>query len=189
MAPVKEYFMLDGQKIKEIVEESIEVVLLDVVDSTNSLAKRRAGELAAVCDLAPRLFVAREQSAGRGRMGRRFSSRAGAGIFMSILYFTDKPLVDAVSVTTAAAAVVAEEIERLTGESMKIKWVNDIYSDKGKVCGILAETVTVQNSDGGESTFAILEMLSWLDNEEAGGKCIGELLDLGFDPALLPKGK
>ena len=53
----------------------------------------------------------------------------------------------------------------------------------------LAETVTVQNSDGGESTFAILEMLSWLDNEEAGGKCIGELLALGFDPALLSKGK
>lgn len=139
--------MLDGQKIKAIVGESVEVVLLDVVDSTNALAKRRAGELAAECDLAPRLFVAREQSAGRGRMGRSFSSRAGAGIFMSLLYFTDKPLVDAVSVTTAAAAVVAEEIERITGERMKIKWVNDIYNDKGKVCGILAETVAVTAED------------------------------------------
>ena len=49
----------------------------------------------------------------------------------------------------------------------------------------LSETVTVMNSDGGESVYSILEMLSWLDNEEAGRRCIGALLDLGFDPDLL----
>ena len=43
------------------------------------------------------------------------------------------------SVTTAAAAIVAQAIERATGNRMKIKWVNDIYNDEGKVCGILAE--------------------------------------------------
>ena len=49
----------------------------------------------------------------------------------------------------------------------------------------LSETVTVMNSDGGESVYRFLEMLSWLDNEEAGRRCIGALLDLGFDPDLL----
>jgi hypothetical protein len=49
----------------------------------------------------------------------------------------------------------------------------------------LSETVTVMNSDGGESVYSILEMLSWLDNEEAGRRCIELLLDLGFDPDLL----
>ena len=62
---------------------------------------------------------------------------------MSLVYFTDKPLADVVSITTAAAAKVAVAIEKVTHKSMRIKWVNDIYNDKGKVCGILTETVPV----------------------------------------------
>jgi len=62
---------------------------------------------------------------------------------MSLLYFTDSALSDAVSVTTAAAVFTAEAIERATGKKMKIKWVNDIYNDYGKVAGILTETVSV----------------------------------------------
>ena len=65
---------------------------------------------------------------------------------MSLLYFTDKPLSDAVSITTVAASVVAVEIERVTGKDMKIKWVNDIYNERGKVCGILVESVPVSQN-------------------------------------------
>lgn len=125
-------------RIEELCRGEIEVKIFDIIDSTNSYAKRTA-----MSDDggAPTLIIAKEQTSGRGRMGRSFLSRADRGIFMSLLYYTDKPLSDAVSVTTAAAAIVAREIEAVCGKPMKIKWVNDIYNEKGKVCGILAETL------------------------------------------------
>lgn len=97
-------------------------------------------------DKSPTLILAYEQSAGRGRLGRSFLSRKNEGIFMSLLYFTDQPLYSAVSVTTAAAVFVSAAVESVIGEELKIKWVNDIYNEKGKVCGILTEGV--KNADG-----------------------------------------
>lgn len=143
--------MLDEKKIRDLTEGAAKAVIFDVIDSTNAEAKRRAVVLAASGELSPKLFLAREQTLGRGRMGRAFLSRADSGIYMSLLYFTDKPLSDSVSVTTAAAAIVAEAIERVSGRPMSIKWVNDIYNDKGKVCGILAETLPV-----GEGRIAVV---------------------------------
>lgn len=138
--------MLDKNAIIALSDGKVDVAVFDVTDSTNAEAKRCANEYLASENVRPRLFIAREQTMGRGRMGREFLSRADSGIYMSLLYFTGKPLSDAVSVTTAAATVVALAIERVTGCGMKIKWVNDIYNDRGKVCGILAETL--QTSDG-----------------------------------------
>ncbi len=135
--------MLDGKVIEKILCYEAETETFDLIDSTNSEAKRRALSLADSGELIPRLFIAKEQSAGRGRMGRAFLSRGGRGLYFSLLYFTDKPLQDAVSVTTAAAAAVALAIERATGRVMRIKWVNDIYNERGKVCGILAESLVV----------------------------------------------
>ena len=137
--------MLDSDKISRIMTHSAEVFVFEEIDSTNSEAKRRAVFAAENGNFSPILILAKSQSAGRGRMGRSFLSRADSGIYMSLLYFTDKPLSDAVSVTTAAAAFVAEEIERVTDSPMKIKWVNDVYSDRGKVAGILVESVPVSS--------------------------------------------
>ncbi len=127
---------------KKLKNTAISVQVYDLIDSTNAEAKRLV--LGGV--RKPRLLVAREQSAGRGRLGRQFLSRREQGLFFSLLYFTQEALADAVSVTTAAATVTALAIERATGASMRIKWVNDIYNECGKVCGILAETLPV---DGG----------------------------------------
>ena len=135
--------MIDSGKISRLMTRSAEVIVFDKIDSTSSEAKRRALYAAENKDFSPKLILSQEQSAGRGRMGRSFLSRAGSGIYMSLLYFTEKPLTDAVSVTTAAAAFVAEEIERVTDAPMKIKWVNDVYNDRGKVAGILVESVSV----------------------------------------------
>ncbi len=115
----------------------IKVIEFESVGSTNAEAKKYAAESV---ECSPVLFVARHQSAGRGRLGRSFLSRRGQGIYMSLLYFTDKRLGDAVSVTTAAAVFAAKAIERVVRKEMKIKWVNDIYNENGKVAGILTET-------------------------------------------------
>lgn len=132
--------MIDDRFIKASVNFPIEVVTYAVTDSTNLRAKEYAAECMGD---SPVLFIAREQSAGRGRLGRQFLSRADSGIYMSLLYFTSRALADAISVTTAAAVFVAEAVEKVTNKPMKIKWVNDIYSDDGKVCGILTESLKI----------------------------------------------
>ena len=118
------------------------LVALDVTDSTNTRAKEYAADAA---DQSPVLFVAREQSAGRGRLGRDFVSRPEGGIYMTLLYFIRGDLADAVTVTTATAVAAARAIERVAGEKVGIKWVNDIYNDNGKVAGILVESLSVKN--------------------------------------------
>lgn len=120
--------------------DGIRVIEYECIGSTNAEAKEYA---ARATSFEPTVFVAREQSAGRGRLGRSFLSRRGRGIYMSLLYFTKSELSDAVSVTTRAAVVVARSIEMITGEPMRIKWVNDIYNSRGKVAGILAESLSV----------------------------------------------
>ena len=122
------------------MHSKIKIIEYECIGSTNAEAKRYVAENGS---REPVLFVAREQSAGRGRLGRSFVSRRDGGIYMSLLYFTDSALSDAISVTTAAAVFVARAIEEATGEQMKIKWVNDIYNERGKVAGILTETVSV----------------------------------------------
>ena len=129
---------------KHIKKSDVEIFCFDCIPSTNLEAKsyamlKKSGEKA-----APALFVASEQSAGRGRLGRSFLSRRDKGIYMSLLYFTYEDLSDAVTITTAAAVVVASCLERASGERMMIKWVNDIYTKQGKVAGILTETVLTE---------------------------------------------
>lgn len=118
--------------------DGIKTIEYETIGSTNAEAKRYA---LSANSHEPVLFVAKEQSAGRGRLGRSFLSRRGQGIYMSLLYFTEETARDAVSVTSAAAVIVAKAIEDATCSPMKIKWVNDIYSAHGKVAGILAESV------------------------------------------------
>ena len=104
------------------------------IDSTNNRAKLLAAEgKRNICVVADR------QTGGRGRMGRRFFSPAGSGLYFSLLI---SPMVkgeDGALLTTFAAVCVAEVLEKLTGQETAIKWVNDIYMNGKKICGILTE--------------------------------------------------
>ncbi|MBQ9132064.1 MAG: biotin--[Clostridia bacterium] len=124
-----------------------EVLVYEEIDSTNSQAKRLAMEGVK----GPVLLVAESQTAGRGRMGRQFYSPAGSGVYLSILYSTRRPLQDAVTVTGAASVAVLRAIRALTGKQPVIKWVNDLYLDGRKVCGILTEALTDPYGDGTHS--------------------------------------
>ena len=114
------------------------VHVLEEVDSTNTYAKRLAadGERDA-------LVVARAQTGGRGRMGRSFYSPADSGVYFSILHRLSVPLADAVSLTSAAAVAVMRGVRGVCGLQTEIKWVNDLYYRQRKVCGILAESLTL----------------------------------------------
>lgn len=114
---------------------SLDVRLYRTLESTNATARLAAEE----GEQGPILFIAEEQTKGRGRETRRFHSPAGGGIYMSILLRPKLSPADTLCLTTAAAVAVAEAIERVSGKRAGIKWVNDVFIDRRKVCGILTE--------------------------------------------------
>ncbi len=106
------------------------------VSSTNTIMKEKIGTGAKEFSV----LIASMQTAGRGRMGRSFHSPKGTGIYMSVLLKNEKsrnPLL----ITTDAAVCLARVFEEMTGEQAEIKWVNDVYMNEKKVCGILTEGV------------------------------------------------
>lgn len=122
--------------------------LFDCIDSTNSEAKRRITSGDGRC----RLLIAREQTAGRGRMGRSFFSPAETGLYMTLILGQAEAMRDPAVLTIATAAATAGAIEEHTGRRTAIKWVNDIYMSGRKVCGILCEAVT--DSEGKTTVLA-----------------------------------
>ncbi len=112
--------------------------LYDTVDSTNSEAKRNA-----LTDTCAVLYIARTQTGGRGRLGRSFHSPADTGLYMTLAYTTHLPLPSAVRTTALAAVATVSAVEALTDKRPRIKWVNDIYINGGKLAGILTEAVTL----------------------------------------------
>ncbi len=117
-------------------DEDISLAVYGVTDSTN----QRAKEYAEKCNTpTPVVLIADCQSAGRGRLGRSFLSKGGAGIYMSLLVFPELMAHDAVRLTAYAAVAAARAIEALTPLKTGIKWVNDIYVGEKKLAGILTE--------------------------------------------------
>ena len=116
-----------------------EMVVCKSVDSTNMEVKRRALDGAT----EGLVVLAAAQTAGRGRRGRSFFSPSGTGIYMSLLFCPSPEISqDVVLVTTAASVAVCRAIRKVLGVEPEIKWVNDVYLNGRKICGILTEAVS-----------------------------------------------
>ncbi len=98
------------------------------------------------------LMLARMQTKGKGRMGRRFLSPKGNGLYFSLLLRPNLPADQGGLITTAAAVAVCRALVRFAVENPQIKWVNDVYVNGKKVCGILTESHT----ENGKITYAVL---------------------------------
>jgi BirA family biotin operon repressor/biotin-[acetyl-CoA-carboxylase] ligase len=114
------------------------------MDSTNRAAKLLALEGAA----HGTLVLAEGQTGGRGRFLRPFFSPAGTGLYMSLVLRPEARGADATLITIAAAIAVCRTIKALTSFAPQIKWVNDIYLDGKKICGILTEATSDFESGG-----------------------------------------
>lgn len=123
-----------ASQITKLLRHDCSVILYDTVDSTNKAAKRLAEQGVP----EGTLVIAERQSAGRGRLGRTFFSPDG-GVYMSMVLRPSSDPQDALFITVAAAVAVAEAIEEISGRECRIKWVNDVYIEDKKVCGILTE--------------------------------------------------
>lgn len=117
------------------------IIEFDLIGSTNTYVKDylRNGGLPEGETL---LVTAKGQTAGRGRVGRSFSSEKGNGLYMTVAFHVGKRPEESLFITSAAAVAVAETLLAAGSGEVKIKWVNDIYKGEKKVCGILTEAFT-----------------------------------------------
>ena len=104
------------------------------ITSTNTVLK----ELADLGAKEGTVIISAEQSAGKGRMNRRFISEL-EGVYFSFLLRPRIPASKALMITTAAAVAASRAIEEISGRRTDIKWVNDLFIGGKKVCGILTE--------------------------------------------------
>jgi BirA family biotin operon repressor/biotin-[acetyl-CoA-carboxylase] ligase len=109
-------------------------VCLAVTDSTNRVAMEMAENGAK----HGTVVVADAQTAGRGRMGRRWVSPAGKNLYVSLLLRPTVPTVDATRLALVAGVALADAVEAV-GVPASLKWPNDLYCGGRKAAGILAE--------------------------------------------------
>ena len=109
------------------------VIYLPVTTSTMDIAKKAAQDRAA----EGTIVIADEQTAGRGRMGRKWLSPPGSSILLSIIVRPN--LAQLSRLNMVAALATAQAIEKTTGIEPVIKWPNDIIIDGRKVSGMLIE--------------------------------------------------
>jgi BirA family biotin operon repressor/biotin-[acetyl-CoA-carboxylase] ligase len=115
------------------------IFVYDRLESTNKTAK----EMALSGAEHGTVVIADCQTAGKGRYGRTFHSPPNHGLYMSMILRPAQYCFSTPTMITAFAAVsVCEAIEAISRKTPKIKWVNDIFLDGKKICGILTEAVT-----------------------------------------------
>lgn len=111
------------------------VIWLDSIDSTNSEALRRLADVP-----SGTVIAAREQTAGRGQRGNTWFTQPGQNLTFSIVLKFEGifPVSRAVWLNYLSSLAVAEFL-RSFGVACEIKWPNDVYVGKRKICGILIE--------------------------------------------------
>ncbi len=107
----------------------------DTVDSTNTKAK----ELAKAGALHGTVVIAGNQTAGRGRMGRSFSSLEGKGVYLSVILRPGCTADRLMHLTCAAGVAAMKAVEAVCGVCPDIKWANDLVLGGKKLGGILTE--------------------------------------------------
>ncbi len=120
------------------------------ISSTN----KKAYELATQGALTGEVVLAKSQSAGRGRLGKKWQSPAGKGLYFSLIVRPDIAIEDYPKITMTTGLAIAKVLERISKKDILLKWPNDIYISGRKCCGILAEASML--SEFSHKRFAII---------------------------------
>lgn len=132
--------VLSVQGIRACLPQKYQDLPIEVfreVDSTNTYAR-----LKAAAGAPHGLVVAADsQTAGKGRLGRSFYSPGQTGLYFSVVLHPQYGYGDSLLLTAAAAVSVCDSIRELYGYTPEIKWVNDIFWQGKKICGILCEAL------------------------------------------------
>jgi len=125
-----------SELLSELSTQSMgrELVFLETVGSTNDYAKRLA-----MAGTDKMVVISDEQTSGKGRLGRNWTSEKGTGVWMSVVLKPDIEPSEAPKITQIAAAAMIQAIEKEVNVEIQVKWPNDLILNKKKVCGILTE--------------------------------------------------
>ncbi|MFD1428953.1 biotin--[acetyl-CoA-carboxylase] ligase [Lacticaseibacillus mingshuiensis] len=117
--------------------KTLPILTYETVGSTNQVA----AALLASGRLAPFVLTANGQTAGIGRSGHNFLSPKKSGLYLTVTI----PLADwqpaPTQLTPAAGVALCQTITAMTGQTPRLKWVNDVLLDDAKIAGILAQLV------------------------------------------------
>lgn len=127
--------ILDKKILEQYLKPKLNIEIFNELDSTNTYLKK----VGSSGEKENQLVIALSQTVGRGRMGRSFYSPNGTGIYFSMLLHPEFSAEKSLFLTVMAAVSVAETVMKHNSNDVKIKWVNDVYIDGKKVCGILTE--------------------------------------------------
>jgi len=113
-------------------------------DSTNLLASRAAAMAEQQAEAASEgeVFLAEEQTAGRGRGSNKWHSERGSGIYCSVILRPQITPSDTLWLSLIAAVAVQDAVREVTGYATDIRWPNDLLIKDKKFCGILTELST-----------------------------------------------
>jgi BirA family biotin operon repressor/biotin-[acetyl-CoA-carboxylase] ligase len=137
---------MNGAAIAALSGAGVEVEVVLETGSTNADLLARAPTLQ-----APLLLIAENQTAGRGRAGRSWLSRAGGSLTFSLAWKFEHGPQQLAGLPLAVGVALAETLARL-GVQVQLKWPNDLLKDGDKLAGILIEA---QGAAGG-GTWAVI---------------------------------
>ena len=128
------------QQLKTLLQninQNYKIEYFSTIDSTNTYAKNLLEK-----NLNQNLIVvANSQTAGRGRMGRSFYSPNASGLYFSLTIDLQNKNITPSQITAFSGVEVCNTIKDFFNIDSKIKWINDIFINNKKVCGILAEGI------------------------------------------------
>lgn len=124
---------MDRLNAAAITLPGVEVRVVERCASTNTI-------LLAEKNPSPVLLAAEEQTAGRGRRGRRWHSAPGAGLTFSLARTLRRPLRELAGLSLVAGVAAVRALRALGVARAALKWPNDLVVDGAKLGGILVET-------------------------------------------------
>lgn len=128
------------------------ILIYDKIDSTINEAKRLLIDNdKQKSSLFNTIILAEEQTAGKGRRGRSFASPKGDSIYISFIMPPHETIEKSQMITIASAVAVCKTIMQVVGVATTVKWVNDVFYEDKKICGILSEAVSDLESGGIDS--------------------------------------
>lgn len=140
-SPENTYFSVEG--IEKYLNCNCNINIYETLESTNITARQMAIDR---CEQGT-VIIAREQTGGKGRLGRQFFSGLG-GLYMSIVLRPDFSPDVTTLITAAAAVAVSRAVDKVCSANTGIKWVNDIFLNGKKICGILTQGAVSPKNKG-----------------------------------------
>ncbi|MEX6209459.1 bifunctional biotin--[acetyl-CoA-carboxylase] ligase/biotin operon repressor BirA [Providencia huaxiensis] len=125
--------LLNRAVIKQQISD-VNIIVEPVINSTNQYMLERIPSLKSgdTC-------LAEYQSAGRGRRGRQWVSPFGCNLYLSMYWKLDQDSAAAIGLSLVVGIVIAETLNKISQEKVKVKWPNDLYMNDKKLAGILVE--------------------------------------------------